>query len=627
MKKKKEPKKRPYKSVWSNALWSFQGIFRYAPAAFVLMVLDVPLEIFLTYTGIYLPSLVVAEVTAQGDFAHAARRVGGLIALMVVIEVLRKFTGTLSQTTLMKYRFVRAAENYQKSMSCFFQDYEKKENRDLCQRAEKAMETWNGVQHIFDMPMQSMKLVKNVISYCLFGTVISAVSPLLVPILTVAPIVNWLCARAYQKWEYGHRDKWTEIDTRLGYIQTKTSDFAAAKDIRIYGMAEWFRETFRSLSQQRVVWDRRQMWRSFFSRIADLFVILLRDGAAYAILIAMTLGGEITVDKFVLYFSAISMFANFIGGIMDSWNRIHSSSLVLCDFREFQDLQEREKEGEEDVTLHLGAAPEITFDHVTFRYDGAENDTLRDISFTLRAGEKVALVGLNGAGKTTLVKLLCGLYEPTGGDIRINGVSVRKFASRDYYRLFAPAFQETVTAFFSLAETVSGEIGGECDEERAERCIRMAGLGEKIDALPRGIHTRLDKQVNRDGTELSGGELQKLMFARALYKDAPVLVLDEPTAALDPIAESRLYLQYRDLTREKTSLFISHRLASTQFCDRILYMKDGRIAEEGNHRELIALGGEYSRLYEMQSCWYRDSYTTPDTDKTTDFSAGKEAEA
>lgn len=245
---------------------------------------------------------------------------------------------------------------------------------------------------------------------------------------------------------------------------------------------------------------------------------------------------------------------------------------------------------------------------MTFRYDEAEKDTLKNISFTIHPGEKIALVGMNGAGKTTLVKLLCGLYLPSSGDIQINGVSIHKFTRNDYYRLFSPVFQDVQTAFFSLADTVSGHLEEGGDPVRAEECMRRAGLGKKIDSLPHGIHTKLDKQINKDGVELSGGELQKLMLARALYKDAPILVLDEPTAALDPIAENEIYLQYREMTKEKTSLFISHRLASTQFCDRILYLQDGRIIEEGGHGELIALDGEYAKLYEMQSCWYRDDY-------------------
>ncbi|MCM1232176.1 MAG: ABC transporter ATP-binding protein/permease [Ruminococcus flavefaciens] len=656
MKKNREPRKKPYRSVWSNILWSFQGAAKGTPAALALMAVNIPLEVFTAYAGVYLPSLVVAEVTGGKDLSHAAFRVGSLIAAMAAAAMLHRFTDVLSQSYLMAYRFQRSAEIDRKSMECFYQDYEKKENRDLCQRAKTATEMWNGSQPIFDVPMQTGNLVKNIICYCLFGSVILAVSPVLIPLLTVAPAVNWLCAGAYRRWEYSHRSKWTDIDSKIGYTQRASSDFAAAKDVRIYGMAGWFRDIFRELTRQRSVWDKRLVWREFVSKIAELFVILLRDGASYALLIAMTLRGEITVDRFVLYFSAISMFAEFIGSIMNSWNRIHTAGLSVCDFREYMDLAERDGaeeprgEGDEKLSekreagsgkgrssaLHgerdeklseesgteirnsrlsaeqfSGRPPEITFEHVSFRYDGAEEDTLQDVSFTIRAGEKVALVGLNGAGKTTLVKLLCGLYRPTGGDILIDGVSVRRFARKDYYRLFSPVFQETKAAFFSLAETVSGKIGGGADESRVEECMRLAGLGEKLDSLPLGIHTRLDKQVNKDGTEFSGGELQKLMFARALYKDAPVLVLDEPTAALDPIAENRLYQQYRSLTDRKTSLFISHRLASTQFCDRILYLKGGKLTEVGTHRELMALDGEYSSLYEIQSCWYRESNILP----------------
>ena len=293
---------------------------------------------------------------------------------------------------------------------------------------------------------------------------------------------------------------------------------------------------------------------------------------------------------------------------MTAWTALQTASLVLCDFREYLDLPDGGAGGKERADAHLTHAPQIVFDHVSFRYDGAEEDTLRDISLTLHSGERVALVGTNGAGKTTLVKLLCGLYAPTAGEVRVDGVPVGDFAREEYYRLFSPVFQDVQTAFFSLAETVAGEVGSHLDRARAERCMRRAGLGKKLDSLPLGIDTRLDKQVNKDGIELSGGEAQKLMMARALYKDAPVLVLDEPTAALDPIAENEIYLQYRDMTEGKTSLFISHRLASTRFCDRILFLKDGKIAEEGTHSELIALGGEYAKLFEIQSCWYRDDY-------------------
>ena len=200
---------------------------------------------------------------------------------------------------------------------------------------------------------------------------------------------------------------------------------------------------------------------------------------------------------------------------------------------------------------------------------------------------------------------MCGLHAPTSGTIKLNGVPVSKFRRRDYYRLFSPVFQTVRTAFFTIAEHVSAQPLAQTDLKRVDDCLRMAGLGEKVAALPKGALTPLDKQVDAQATELSGGEAQKLMLARALYKDAPVLLLDEPTAALDPIAEKNVYQAYEAMTRGKSSLFISHRLASTAFCDRVLYLENGRIAEEGSHDALIRRGGKYKRLFDIQSCWYK----------------------
>lgn len=606
MSKTKEAKIKPYRSAFSNAIWSFRELLKQEPAAFFLMALGVPLNVALSYMDICLPAMAVAELAAGAAFSHAALRVGGLLMLMFLAGALKTVAERMSGAYLARYCFRKQQEVDRKSLTLFFQTYEKKEVRDLSHRAARSAQMWDGGQPISDVPARSMKLVENVLNYFLFGTVLTFVSPLLVPLLTLAPGVNWFCARAYRNWEYAHRARWTDIERRIWYVQGETADFAAAKDIRIYGMAGWFRQLFGELSAKRLYWEKKMIRRNFLSRIADLFVILLRDGAAYWLLIRMTLEGGITADRFLLYFSAISMFASFVGNIMDEWNGIRAASLDVCDFRRYVELPEQDGDGSAHVEEHLGAAPEIVLEHVSFRYDGAEEDTLSDLSLTVKPGEKIALVGLNGAGKTTLVKLLCGLYLPAKGDIKINGCSSSSFYRKDYYRLFSTVFQDVQGGFFSIGETVSGQIAGQGDEARILECLRLAGLEEKVKALPEGIHTKLDKQLHEDGIELSGGEMQKLMLARALYKDAPILILDEPTAAMDPIAESMIYERYQSLTRDKTSFFISHRLASTQFCDRILYLKDGQVAEEGTHGELMAMGGEYARLYEKQSCWYQN---------------------
>ena len=639
MEYEKEPGKKPYKSTFNNALWSLREMIKDAPVTLFLMVLEVPPAVFLAWSEVRLPALVVGEVTnggaaagmtdraviAASEMTNAAAAAGGImnraaltvglfLLAVLLATILRDACGAVLNVLLQRYRYIQGARLDRKALECFYQTFEKKETRDLHGRAELASWMMNGRQPLSDVPRHSLALLENLMCYVLFGTVISFVTPWLVVFLTLAPAVNVLCARAYRTWEYSTRAQRADNERRLDYIVSRPADYAAWKDIRIYGMAGWFKEIFGELLSTDIMWLRRMTFRQFLSRLADLAVILLRDGAAYAVLISQAVRGVVTAEEFVLYFGAVSAFAGFVGNIVNEWNAIGNAGLYICDFREFLDLPDMQPEGTKTMEDRPDGAPEIVFDHVSFRYAGAEQDTIHDLSVVIRAGEKIALVGMNGAGKTTLVKLLTGLYAPAAGQIRIDGVPAADFRREEYYKLFAPVFQDVRLGPFSIAETVTGMPKGGGDEAKAEACLRRAGLGEKIGALPKGIHTMMDKLLDPDGTDLSGGEKQKLMLARALYKDAPVLVLDEPTAALDPIAENEIYQQYGAMTAGKTSIFISHRLASTRFCDRIFFLENGRIAEQGTHSELIELGGAYSRLYEIQSCWYREDYKGGETE-------------
>ncbi|HBN83581.1 MAG TPA: hypothetical protein DDZ89_07015 [Clostridiales bacterium] len=252
-------------------------------------------------------------------------------------------------------------------------------------------------------------------------------------------------------------------------------------------------------------------------------------------------------------------------------------------------------------------SPEIVFENVSFRYPESETDTLKNISFTIKAGEKLALVGRNGAGKTTLVKLLCGLYRPTSGDITISGHSIYEYNRDEYYTLLSVVFQDICLIPVSIAKNITLCEQSRINRQRLEKVLRDSGLYDKVMSLPGKENTLLMKSIHEGATDLSGGEKQKLALARAIYKEGNIMILDEPTAALDPIAENELYQKYSELTACATSVFISHRLSSTRFCDRILFLEEGEIVEEGNHEELMYLGGRYANMFDLQSHYYKEA--------------------
>ena len=449
-------------------------------------------------------------------------------------------------------------------------------------------------------------ILANLLGFAVYLALLSSLSPLLILVVIATTAAGYFVSRKVNQFGYLHREEEAAYTAEMRYVKRTVTSRAFAKDIRIFGLKPWLMEVWQKSFQLYESFLRRREKHYFLTNLADFLLSLLRNGISYAYLLHLTLTEGLSASTFLLYFTAASGFTQWITGILEQFTTLSKASLEISVVREFLEWPEGfQLTGGDPIPDAVNGTYELQLEHVTYRYPGAAEDTIHDLSLTLHRGEKVALVGLNGAGKTTLVKLLCGFLDPTQGTVRLNGVDIRKLNRRAYYKLFSAVFQEFSLLEATVAENVAQQVAG-IDEEKVWQCLENAGLSDAVRALPQGLKTHLGRSIYDDGTELSGGQTQRLMLSRALYRDGAMLVLDEPTAALDPITESEIYLKYSEMTQGKTSLFISHRLASTRFCDRIILLENGSIAEEGSHEALLQAGGSYAKLFSVQRRYYEE---------------------
>ena len=446
--------------------------------------------------------------------------------------------------------------------------------------------------------------LKNIGGFIIYLFIISGLDPILMLVVVATCFVSFFVSRSISTWMYTHRDEEEKYYSQKVYIRSKAESPVIAKDIRIFGLQNWLKDLLEKVHNVYLDFRFKVSARWMIGDLVDVVLTMARNSIAYIYLIQMVLTNEINVAEFVLYFAAISSFTTWVSGILQNVSRLHKDSLDINKVRAFLEYPEPFV-FENGKSIPQADVYEIKLQGVSYRYPGAEKDTIHNMDLVIHPGEKLAVVGLNGAGKTTLVKLICGLIDPTDGQILLNGTDIRIFNRKEYYRLFSAVFQEFSILDVTVSECITQSVE-KTDEAKMKWCIEQAGLEEFIADLPNGLQTHVGRDVFSDGVLFSGGQTQRLMLARALYKNGSVLILDEPTAALDPLAENDIYMKYNEMTAGKTSVFISHRLASTRFCDRILFLQDGIIAEEGTHEDLLALGGEYAKLFEVQSRYYQE---------------------
>lgn len=394
---------------------------------------------------------------------------------------------------------------------------------------------------------------------------------------------------------------------RMGnyYYKSLMTNYSAGKDIKLYAMDRPILKEYGKLNG--LVVKMMGRWQKIVaggdSAVSVSNTVL--TGVVYAYVAVKALFGSFGVGSIVQYVGCLSQLSGGVSSFMTNLSLIGLNAETLKLFFEFIDMPDRKYQGTIPVEKRGDNEYEIEFRNVSFRYPGSDACALKNLSMKLRVGQRLAVVGRNGSGKTTMIKLLCRLYDPTEGEITLNGIDIKKYDYAEYLSLFGVVFQDFKLFSFGLGQNVAASV--EYDGERAAEALKKAGFGERLSTVPEGLDTPLYKDFEADGVEISGGEAQKIALARALYKDAPFIVLDEPTAALDPIAEYEIYSKFNEIVGGKTAVFISHRLSSCRFCDDIAVFHEGRLIQRGSHDSLLRdAGGQYSKLWNAQAQYYTD---------------------
>ena len=398
-------------------------------------------------------------------------------------------------------------------------------------------------------------------------------------------------------------DRNVKYNRRFGYFFGFLTRYKEGKDIRLYQMQDMITEGLRECNENNEKNSHIMMRESNRSMACTRGLNLVLQAASYLYVGLKAMVGLISVGSVLQYVGAFGRFCDGIAGILGVYVTVDVQSKYLALFEDFMGLENKKYEGTLPVEKRDDNKYEIEFRDVSFRYPNSPEYVLSHVNAKLCIGEKTAMVGPNGAGKTTFIKLLCRLYDPTEGEILLNGINIKLYDYKEYMSLFSVVFQDFQMFAFSVAENVATSM--EYDEKKIVDCIGAAGLSERLKELPEGIRTNL-YQLQEGGVEVSGGEAQKLALARALYKDAPFVVLDEPTSALDPVAEYDIYKRFDDLVQDKTAVYISHRMSSCRFCNNIFVFEDGRIVQRGSHDSLMLdEEGLYSKLWNAQAQYYQ----------------------
>lgn len=568
------------------------------PLFFVLESIRTIIQIVQPFLAVFLSPLIVDELVGERNIQRLALYAGVLILGEAILQVINGYIGN----TLARYQ--ERLDNYfsmligHRSMNLDFQLTENKETLDQLEKAKTGMTWYSG--GAYGIAEQVFGMIGNIIKVVGFVAVIATKAPILLIIMLVYVVLQGFLTSSRNKVEIKAYKELSKVNRLFGYFGWNIVDINYGKDIRLYDASDMMVDCWKDNTEKSNTHWKWEADNTYFLSILTEILTAVRSLFAYFYVGLLAIRGAYSIGIFTQLVAAESSLDMTLGGLVGNVLELVKRCTYAYEYVLFMELPEAIPKGNMPIEKKTHV---IEFKDVSFAYPGTEKKVLDKVNLRIEEGEHLALVGRNGAGKTTLIKLLCRLYDPTEGQILMDGKDIKEYDYKEYMRQFAPVFQDFKLFALSIKDNI--DFGESTDASKVKELAKSVGLDEMVVKLEKGVDTNIYKYFDESGIEPSGGEQQKMAIARALYKDAPVVILDEPTSALDPTAEYEIYKDFNNLVGNRTAFYISHRLSSCKFCDHIAVFSGGTIKEYGNHDQLVNLpGGIYAEMFQAQAKYY-----------------------
>lgn len=576
-----------------NNLWKYDKLF--IVLAFIFTVSAVIFPIL----GVLLPRFLIEQLQAIDINFEKILEILIIFTLSIsVFSFISEFILRIVDARVMLVRINLLTDIFEKWNNL---DYHYTEDPDFINNNNDSFRAISGNEGYESIIKKLFTLSSKLLLSFIYGYIIFQLSYWIIIAILVSVIIGIINALIVKRYNYNQKDKLAKVRRKIQHYERVTQDFSYGKDIRLYNFYDNIDKEYNFEIKSYFSVFKKIKNKEYRLGLIDLFFILITDAVMYYILITKVLNG-LAIAEFTMYLLASLALTTILKEIGNDLTYIIGEGQYMNDYYHFMDTEFNEIG--EGLKQTLEDTLEVEFKNVSFKYPKTDKYIIKNLNLKISKGEKIAIVGINGAGKTTIVKLILRFFTPTEGEILVNGVDYKEYDKEEYQKMFSPVFQDINILAFTVRENIT--FGLSNDEDLIWECLDAVGLGNKIRKLEKGLETNLLKNIDEEGIVLSGGENQKLAIARALYKKSKMVILDEPTAALDALAEAEIYQNLNKLVGGKTSVYISHRLASTKFCDKIALFKESSLLEYGNHDELMGLKGEYYNMFVVQGKYYQE---------------------